>query len=59
MGCSYSPLNIIAFRAGLHDGNLTIGTGLNLDKLRANIAWEKAPKPTLNDTYRFSIGMTL
>jgi hypothetical protein len=59
VGCSYAPIELMTFRAGLNDGHLTIGTGLILDRLRADISWEKAPQKSLDDIYRFSIGMML
>ncbi len=57
VGLDYTPIPLASFRAGLHNGHVTVGTGLALDGFRADIAWEIAPQTELDDLYRFSIGV--
>lgn len=58
IGVEYTPISLAAFRAGLHNGRVTLGTGLMVDGLRLDASWETPIQTNLDDMYRFGIGLT-
>ncbi len=58
IGTEFHPIPLASVSAGLHNGQLTLGTGLYLDTLRANISWEASQNDVLDNFYRFSIGLS-
>ncbi|MCP4051372.1 MAG: PorV/PorQ family protein [bacterium] len=56
VGVEYWLCSYFALRAGLDQGELSLGTGLNLEPFILDFAWTNPSADFIEDLYKFSIG---
>jgi len=55
-GIEYWLIENLPFRAGLDQGELSLGLGINLNPLHLNFSWKNSSMEYIEDVYKVSIG---